>query len=561
MRFRVGWAALAVLLFLATPVMAANGSFTGHAATPVTIEGDRHATASDASFLVAGPEGQVSLLLQGAEGKATRVIQRAFGIVSSSDPHAEVLWPQEVERVPLDLSGGLLSLESREATFQLLVDQADADLSTGATPQALSVGISAKDRIVTEQLQPPLSVKIGAAAQPFRERIPKGLYESAAADGHLTADGSMRIFLSGATVLWHPSQGEAQRFQAFFHKETRDGTVYNPLTRTWTGGGSHDEYVQEYIVVEALSGHLDVQFTGVAGSLFAAHPSYAVDGRAVLPAMQGAVAIREDGKETETLHPVRGEALTLAGRFTLRPHTPDRDGHGTRVAGEGDFTIVSYGAVDARYDWASTAVAVGLGAVALAALAWIGANGKAIAGSLGGGLLAGYARVHGGEVLEHPGRAEVYERVKAFPGVNFVQLSQQVQFGASTLNYHLRVLEKNGYIASVRDGRYLRFFDRTCGAYAGTRKMAVSALRNETSAAMAKHIRDHPGVAQCDLAAAFKVTPSTVTWHINRLAGQGLVQKARDGAHTRYYLGEGWASLPLEERVRQEGEPAAVVVA
>jgi len=103
----------------------------------------------------------------------------------------------------------------------------------------------------------------------------------------------------------------------------------------------------------------------------------------------------------------------------------------------------------------------------------------------------------------------------------------------------------------------LRFFDRTSGSYAGAKKMAVSALRNETSAAIAKHIRDHPGVAQCDLATAFGVTPSTVTWHINRLAGQGLVQKAREAQHTRYYIGEAWAQLPLEEQARQA--PVAAV--
>jgi predicted transcriptional regulator len=190
-----------------------------------------------------------------------------------------------------------------------------------------------------------------------------------------------------------------------------------------------------------------------------------------------------------------------------------------------------------------------IGALALVFLGWVLAHAKAVGGI--GGLFAGYARVSGQEVLEHPGRQEVYERVKAAPGINFVQLCDSVGFGASTLNYHLRVLERNEYITSVKDGRYLRFFDRQGGTYAGAKKVAVSALRNTTSAAMARHIRDHPGVAQRDLAEAFGVTASTVNWHMTRLSTAGLVDKRRDAHYTRYYLAQGgWSQLPASEMER-----------
>ena len=548
----VGGTALLALLLAAAPVLAAQGTLQGHAAVPVRITGDHDASASDAQFLVAGDDGQVTLMLQGAEGKATRVVQRAYGIVNSQDPKAEVLWSQSVEKVPLDLHGAILTLESREPQFQALAYDAQADLA-GLASQPLQVGLGAKDVHVTETLQRPLSVQLVSDSDPFAHTVPAGLYQASAENGRLALDGHFRMFLSGATLAWNSPGAEPQHFQAFFHTEDRDGTLYNPIDGSWTGGGKHMEYIQEYLLIDASSGHVDMHFAGLPASLFAARSTVAVTGQATIPRMDGTVTVTEE--EKATTHTLHSQDLTLAGRFTLLAHDADASGTGTRIDGSGDLTTVSYGAVDAHYDWATAAVAVGLGAAVLAAFAWAAVNGKALLGSLG--AIAGYARVHGGEVLEHPGRAEVYERVKAFPGVNFVQLSQQVEFGASTLNYHIRVLEKNGYITSVRDGRYLRFFDRTSGSYSGNRKMAVSALRNETSAAMAKHIRDNPGVAQCDLATKFSVTPSTVTWHINRLRGQGLVQKAREGAHTRYYLGEGWASLPLEEQARQA--PVAVV--
>ena len=106
-------------------------------------------------------------------------------------------------------------------------------------------------------------------------------------------------------------------------------------------------------------------------------------------------------------------------------------------------------------------------------------------------------------------------------------------------------------------GRYLRFFDRQAGTYSGAKKVQVSALRNSQTAAMARHIRDHPGIAQRDLAAAFGVTASTVNWHMTRLQAAGLVERQRDAHFTRYYLSQGWSQLPASEMERLAEAPLA----
>jgi len=545
---RSGWLGLAgfvTLVALALPATASPGTIGGTTALPLQVSGTHAADAGDAQYLLSGSAGQASMLLQG-DGKLTVVTQRAFGVVDSGD-HARFLWQQRVDTQTLDLHGAVLTLLEREPRFTAYLYDGAATLSSGAQGGPLAVGLQGDPVRVSEDLQPPLSVQLVSQERPFERTIPAGLLAANAMDGHLAADGAFHMYLSEARLGYYGADGALRTIEARFHTESRPGTVYDPLTDTWVGGGSHPEYVAEYLLVQADAAHLDLQAAGVPATLYSNAPAITVDGQATLPKLHGTVTVQD--KDGPVTHAVDGQDLQLTGHYTLRL-APDGTGS-ARVAGEGEFTTVTYGAVTAHYDWTPAAVAVGLGALLVGGLAWAVANGKAVLGTLGGGLLTGYARVHGDEVLEHPGRAEVYERVKAFPGVNFVQLSQQVGFGASTLNYHLRVLERNGYVTSVRDGRYLRFFDRASGAYAGARKLAVSALRNETTAAMAKHIRDNPGVAQCDLAARFQVTASTVTWHINRLASQGLVQKERKAQHTRYYLGEGWSQLPFDEQSRQ----------
>jgi DNA-binding transcriptional ArsR family regulator len=557
-----GWVLLVAGVLLVVPsALAAEGTLTGRAELPIEVTGRHDATGTDSRFLLEGADGQVSLLVHGAEGKATRVIHRAFGYVVPTDPQAGVLWDDAVERIELDLSDALVSLEERRAEFGLLAFDGQTTLSSGSDGSPLLVGALEKAKTVDYTLDRALSLRLNPAsdADSFSHLLPAGTFQARADDGRVQVDGPFQLFVTDSVLTYRTATSPLQQLPAHFRIEVRPGSLYDPLSKTWFGPHEHTEYVQEYLLVEATSGHLDLQFAGTQGSLYSPRPTVAIEGSALLPAMDGSVTIVED--EQPTRHAVDGEDLTLAGRFTLRMHDVMANPTRTQVEGDGDITGVTYAGTSASYDWMPVATAAGIGALVLAALAWLGANAKT--GSvLGGGLLAGYARVQGQEVLEHPGRQEVYERVKAAPGINFVQLSEQVAFGSSTLNYHLRVLERNEYITSVKDGRYLRFFDRQAGTYSGARKTQVSALRNTTTAAMARHIRDHPGVAQCDLAAAFGVTASTVNWHMTRLTGAGLVDRQRDAHYTRYYLSQGWSQLPTSEMDRlATAAPAPMLVA
>lgn len=558
-----GWALLATGLLLLVPsALAAEGTLTGRAELPLEVHGQHQAAGAESRFLLEGDQGTAAFLLQGASGEATRVIHRAWGYVNSQDPKAEVLWDDATESVPLDLTGALLSLDARRPDFRLLVYDGAPALSSGPMGSPLLVGALDEAKAVDYTLDRTLSLRLNPPKDDdaFRHVLPAGTFQARSDDGRVRADGAFKLFISDAELTYRGASSTVESIPAHFRIETRPGALYNPVDRTWFGVGTHTEYIQEYLLVEASDAQLDLQFAGVPSSLYSPRPALDVDGRATLPGMDGAVTIVEDGKATR--HVLRGDDLDLAGRYTLRLHDVLANPARTQVEGEGDITGVTYAGTSAQYDWIPVAAATGIGALLLVGAAWLAAHAKTL-GSVGlGGVVAGYARVSGEEVLEHPGRQEVYERVKAAPGINFVQLAAQVGFGSSTLNYHLRVLERNEYITSVKDGRYLRFFDRQAGTYSGSKKVQVSALRNAATAAMARHIRDHPGIAQCDLALAFGVTASTVNWHMTRLQSAGLVERQRDAHYTRYYLSQGWSQLPASEMERLgNAAPAPMLVA
>jgi DNA-binding transcriptional ArsR family regulator len=548
-RWSVLWSALAVasVLLLAAPALASPGTLEGRVTLPIEVQGARDADAGHGSFLLTGADGTVTLSLERATGSLLLVQHRAYGYVNTQEPQAGLLWGATTDRIPIDLAGATLRLQQRLPDFQLYAAGGALHLAGTQDQGPLLVGGLAESKEVTESLQQPLTVQLITDADRYAATIPAGQFQARADSGTASADGPLHLFLTQARLSLERG-GAVQDLPVLFHIEQRAGQLFNPATKTWFGPGTHTEYIQESLELDGAAA-LQAAFAGTPGTLYSAAPTIQVAGASTLPGLAGTVQVT--GKDGPVTHTLDGQQLALDGTYALRLHELDGRSRTARLDGNGDLTTVSYGAVTAHYPWGATVAAVGLGALALAAAAWILAQGKALLGGAAGTLVAGYARVQGEEILEHPGRAEVYERVKAFPGVNFVQLGAQVTFGASTLTYHLRVLEKNGYVHSVRDGRYLRFFDKRSGHYSGERKTAVSALRNETSAAMARHIRAHPGVPQCDLAAAFHVTPSTVTWHMNRLGAAGLVEKQRDGAHSRYYIARGWADLPEAEQQRQ----------
>ena len=529
--------ALFVLLALALHAAASQGVVHGSAGLPVSVEGNAAATATDSRILLSGSEGRVDMEISSATGSITRVIHRAWGFVTPGDPAMEVLWGDRVDRESLTLEGATLSLGDRDADFRFVAFGSDA-VMTNLADGPLLVGMQSEAQIVDHQLDRTFSLRLDPPSDDdnYQHFIPAGLLVARSTAADIVADGEFQIFAYGADfVLDTPSGPRA--IESSFRVEERPGAVYDPLSGEWIGAGSHQEYVQEYLLVHVLDGHAAFNVLDAPALILADRTGLVVEGSALLPQARASVRIEEDQ------HRIASQDLILEGRFSL--HLQDADIRFTRTEfnGAGDFTAVRYASTQANYDWAAVLT---FSTVAVAALAWVASQFK----WLGGGLVAGYARVQGSKVLQHPGRSQVYDSIKATPGVSFSQLADIVPFGESTLNYHVRVLEKNEFVNVVKDGRHLRYFDRQSGLYSNDRKIAVSALRNVTTARIAGEIIQQPGIVQRDLAARFGIAPSTVHWHIRRLQQVGLVDTRRDHPHTRYFAGEAWMSLPHDEQAR-----------
>jgi DNA-binding transcriptional ArsR family regulator len=169
-------------------------------------------------------------------------------------------------------------------------------------------------------------------------------------------------------------------------------------------------------------------------------------------------------------------------------------------------------------------------------------------------LLPLYSRIERTEVLEHQKRDEIYELIRATPGIHAHEIGEKALIGWGTTVYHLKLLESHGLVVSKKSGRYKRFFVNT-GEYT-KKKDVYGALRNETAKRVAEFIVEHPGSSQKELCAAVGIQPSLASWHVEKLEGVGLVKRVKDGRQVRYFAGPAWSELNVQITPQGADTPA-----
>lgn len=135
--------------------------------------------------------------------------------------------------------------------------------------------------------------------------------------------------------------------------------------------------------------------------------------------------------------------------------------------------------------------------------------------------------------LENETRQAVYDRVCEVPGSTIADAADAAGVSHSTATYHLERLAEASLVVSLEDGNKRRFFPNA-GAYDADERRTLAALENPTTREMlAVLVREGPAT-RSEIAEALDVAQPTVNWHLERLAGCGLV--AEDDAAGRRLL-------------------------
>jgi len=145
-------------------------------------------------------------------------------------------------------------------------------------------------------------------------------------------------------------------------------------------------------------------------------------------------------------------------------------------------------------------------------------------------LLPLYSKIRKDEVLDQFTRGKIQGYITAYPGEHYNSIKAQLGITNGSLAYHLKVLEREGYVTSVRDGMYRRYYPketplpRRRGQFSQMQEMII------------EHVREEPGITQDGLARKMKVSNQVIYYHVRNLMAAGAIRLEKDGKETHCYL-------------------------
>jgi DNA-binding MarR family transcriptional regulator len=145
--------------------------------------------------------------------------------------------------------------------------------------------------------------------------------------------------------------------------------------------------------------------------------------------------------------------------------------------------------------------------------------------------VTGFSRIEDDEILKHPLRAQVFSTIQANPGIHASELARRLGVGWGTIVHHLDRLEKGELVAIRKVNNQKCFFEM--GGKVSRLDMAVAgAVRGDSASQIAAFVQSHPMTSQKAMAEQLAISPALASFHVKKLVGMGVLEKARRGKET-----------------------------
>ncbi|WMW21611.1 winged helix-turn-helix transcriptional regulator [Methanolobus mangrovi] len=135
--------------------------------------------------------------------------------------------------------------------------------------------------------------------------------------------------------------------------------------------------------------------------------------------------------------------------------------------------------------------------------------------------------------LELDTRKRIFETIQRSPGIHLRELERILDMAIGNLQYHLHYMEKKNLISALRDEQFVRYFIKDKELDGNDRKV-LSFLRKKACRHILISLMEDPGMNNKDLSSAIGLSPSTVSWHLNKLVATGIVKKTVHGRESNF---------------------------
>ncbi|MFW3146295.1 MAG: winged helix-turn-helix transcriptional regulator [Thermoplasmatota archaeon] len=147
-----------------------------------------------------------------------------------------------------------------------------------------------------------------------------------------------------------------------------------------------------------------------------------------------------------------------------------------------------------------------------------------------------YSKLSRKDILNHEIRGLIRGYIIANPGDHYSSIKRNLDLNNGTLAYHLRVLEQSGFIKSMYDGIYKRYYPSNVN---------ISKLKKNISKQeeIFNIILEHPGISMEQIGRMIGVSRQVVNYHVKNLIRTGMVTYSRDKKSAKFYPSDNGGSF------------------
>ncbi len=137
-------------------------------------------------------------------------------------------------------------------------------------------------------------------------------------------------------------------------------------------------------------------------------------------------------------------------------------------------------------------------------------------------------------------RKDIFDYIRDHPGEHVSAIMHEFKLSPSSVEHHLKVLEKTDQVTCHKDTKFKRYYINGSGLRNTTEsyKPIMAVLKNPTSRRVVQFLMINPRSKQKELAVSLGLSPSTINWHANRLRDCQIIAVTKIGKETFYELSQ-----------------------
>ncbi|MBP2145923.1 putative transcriptional regulator [Methanofollis sp. W23] len=167
--------------------------------------------------------------------------------------------------------------------------------------------------------------------------------------------------------------------------------------------------------------------------------------------------------------------------------------------------------------------------------------------SIGIWTYLGYRRVSRHRPFDNQNRWQIFSCIGKNPGISATEIATAIGVSRGTVHYHLTHLQDRSLIHKIVKGKAVGYFAYTDRLDTDEEQILLH-FKNTTKKNLLSVLRKTPGISQSEVAEAVEVSRPTVSWHMERLINDGLVEAKKAKGRVRYRLTHDALELLDKER-------------